>query len=186
MAEKNDGPKPSTRLPEDAPEAAKKAADGELTAESDPNGDAEKTALDWILGATMRPGRYVPVEVETPNGMRKLVFRILALDPNKIIQLENEHRKGEGPFAELDEMKFNAALVAEATEYVTDSSGREMRLSSEEFRAGLPSAAIALERKFTFQGGLLDGVVARIRQISGYDPQRVGGAERSLVETGLG
>lgn len=180
-------PSPSDGLPPDAPQSARDAADRKMTVESDPEGEAEKGALDWILGgATIRPGRFVPVQYETPDGMRKLVFRILALDPSRITELENQHRKGAGPFADIDELPFNAALVAEATEYITDVSGRKIDLTSQEFRGDKPSPALALQQKFAFQGGLLDGVAGQVRRISGYDPQRVGGAERSLLEVGLG
>ncbi|MCA1571142.1 MAG: hypothetical protein LC798_12665 [Chloroflexi bacterium] len=41
--------------------------------------------------------------------------------------------------------------------------------------------ADALLRVFMFQSGLLSGVAGEIRSISGYDPNRVGQAKRSLT-----
>lgn len=169
--------KRSDVLPDDAPEAVRQAADGE--AEKVKVG-GEKTALDWLLGAT-RPVEYdVPVKFDTPEGPKELVFHIRQLDGKTIIDTEDEHRKGTGPFAELDDIAFNADLVAKATLHFTDPSGRKIDPRSAEFLGENPfGPAIAMEARFRFQPGLLDGVAGEIRKVSGYAPDRVGAAERS-------
>lgn len=170
---------PSASLPDGAPEGLKKAADG------DANGvtvGEERDVLSYLLGAT-KPVEYdVDVKFDTPAGTKKLVFHIQQLDGKKIIALEDDNKKGSGPFAELDDIAFNAALVAEATVYLEDpETGKKVEPDSREFLGGLdfggPAEAMGL--RFKYQPGLLDGVGGQIRSVSGYAPERVGTAERA-------
>jgi hypothetical protein len=170
-------PKPSDALPPDTPEAVRKAADGE--GEKVTVGE-ERGALDYLLGPT-KPVEYdVPVKYDTEAGPKELTFHIQQLDGKAIIKMEDSHRKGTGPFAELDDIEFNADLAAAATLYIEDETGRQVDPRSEEFMGGMGfGAALAMETRFKFQPGLLDGVAGQVRSVSGYAPDRVGSAERA-------
>lgn len=178
-------PKPSEGLPPDTPEAIKAAADGSA---KDVTVKAERDALDWLLGAS-KPVEYdISTKFDTPAGTKELIFHIQQLDGKKIIKLEDEHRKGTGPFAELDDIAFNAALVAEATLLIKDGK-REVSPAEPEFIGDLGfGPAMAMELRFKYQPGLLDGVAGQIRSVSGYAPDRVGAAERAneVVQEALG
>lgn len=168
-------------LPPDAPDGLRKAAEG--GADRMTVGE-ERDALDFLLGAT-KPVEYdVPVKYDTSAGRKELTFRIRQLDGKVILKLEDSHKKGTGPFAELDDIAFNAALVAEATVFLTDASGREVDPKGHEFIGDLGfGPAEAMEVRFKFQPGILDGVAGQIRSISGYSPDRVGAAERAADKT---
>lgn len=174
-----DPPPPSDSLPDGSPEGLKKVADGEDASKLTVG--EERGALDWVLGAT-KPVEYdVPVKFDTPDGTKELTFHIRQLDGKKIIGLEDEHRKGSGPFAELDDIAFNAALAAEATVYLTDPTGRKVAPNEPDFIAGLDfgGPAEAMRIRFKYQPGLLDGIAGQIRSVSGYAPDRVGEASRA-------
>lgn len=185
MAEQNpqETPKPSG-LPDGAPSAVVRAAEpggniDELT------GGEEKSALDWLLGATQALEYNVPVEYDTPAGRKKLLFHIRQQDPGALETLDAEHRKGDGPFARLDTAAFNAALIAKATVYIKDGeTGVQVEPNSERFRGGVPDPALAVATRFKYQGGILEGIAEEIRRVSGYSPDRVGTAQRAVVEVG--
>lgn len=170
-------PKPSAALPPDAPDALRTAADGKA---DDVTIGGEHEALSYLLGAT-KPVEYdVPVKFDTPAGTKELTFHIRQLDGKAIIKKEDAHRKGSGPFAELDDIAFNADLVAEATVWISDATGRKVEPNSPEFDGGLGyGPALAMETRFKFQPGILDGIAGQIRSVSGYAPDRVGTAERA-------
>lgn len=166
---------------DDGPGAAaiQRAASGaELT------GAEERSALDWLLGATVAMEYDVTVQYDTPDGLKPLIFHFRQLDGARIDEIDAEHRRGDGPFAKLDVQAFNAALVAEATVFFTDPSGKRTDPRSEEFRGGVPSPALAVQARFKKQSGLLEGVAGAIREASAYGPDRIGTAQRALVEAG--
>lgn len=167
---------------EDGKAALDRAAAGETI-----DGAEERSALDWLLGATRVLEYDVPVDYETPDGMKKLTFHIRQLDPDKIDEIENNNRKGDGPFARVDRYGFNVDLAAEATLYFTDESGRKVEPTSEEFRGGMPGGtAQALRVRFKGQGGIFAALSDEIQSVSGFSPDRVGTAQRVLVEGGKG
>lgn len=169
--------RPSDALPPETPEGLRKAADGEA---GEMTVREEKGALDYLLGAT-KPVEYdVPVKYDTPAGVKELTFHIRQLDGKAIIKMEDKHRKGSGPFAELDDIMFNAEIVAAATLWLTDTSGRQVDPRSPDFIGELGfGPAEAMELRFKFQPGVLDGLAGQIRSISGYAPDRVGTAEQA-------
>lgn len=169
--------KPSDGLPADAPASVRDVADGRKT-------EDERGALDWFLGSTRRLEYDVPVQFDTPEGMKTLIFHLRQVDGDRLQALEDENRQGDGPFAKLDVMGFNAAIVCEATAFVTDASGRQVELSSQEFTGGVPSPVLALQTRFKTQPGILDGLAERIRAKAAFGGDRVGSAQRSLVEVG--
>lgn len=167
-------------MPEDAPEELHKAAAGRPVSEA-----GERKALKWLLGATRAPEYDVPVEFDTPDGMAELTFHVRSVDGRRIIALENEHTADDaGPFGRLDDIAFNAALVAEGTLYIEDGSGARVEPDSEEFR-GAPDIppALAVEKRFKYQDGLLSGVAGEIRRLGGWSPERVKRARRSIASS---
>jgi hypothetical protein len=169
---------PAKGLPEGSPEALAAAARG-----AEVDGEGESEALDFLLGRTQPLLFDVPVKFDTPAGQKKLVFVVRQIDGERILDLEKEHRKGDGPFAELNDVAFNAALVAEATVAIKDPSveGAEIDPKSEQFIGGAPGGpAMAMQIRFKYQAGLLDGVSGQIRSVSGYNPSRVESANRAM------
>lgn len=166
----------------DAPDALERAAGADA---EDVDAKEEGEALDFLLGATQALRFDVPVTLDTPKGPKKLVFVIEQIDGKKIIDLEKQYRNGTGPFAEVDDIGLNAAIVSEATKEIRDAVDEGatpkpgVDPSSEKFRGGIPSAADAMQIRFKFQPGLLDGVAGEIRRVSGYATDRVGQAERA-------
>lgn len=168
---------PGDGLPDGAPDALSAAAAGK---EVDARGESE--ALDFLLGRTEPLVFDVPVKYDTRTGQKKLVFAVRQVDGSRILELEKENRKGDGPFAELDDVAFNAALVAEACVAIEDpAAGVEVDPKSEDFIGGAPGGvAMAMQVRFKFQSGLLDGVAGQVRSVSGYNPTRVESANRSI------
>lgn len=163
-------------LPEDAPAELHDAAAGKPVTEK-----GERRGLKWLLGATRAPEYDVDVEYDTPDGMAMLTFHIRSVDGRRIVALENEH-SGDGPFGQLDDIAFNAALAAEGTLFIEDEAGERIEPDSAEFR-GAPDipAALAMEKRFKYQDGLLGGVAGEIRRLGGWEPDRVKRARRSIA-----
>lgn len=162
-------------LPDDAPDALARASEADLTV------GEEVDALDWLLGATQRPEYDVPFQYETPKGMKRLLFHVKGLDARRMEELDAEHRNGDGPFAKLDTAGFNAAVAAEAVAYIQNPTNMR-KVSVEEFLGEAPNPVIGFEMRFKYQPGILDGLVAQIRDKAGYTADRVGTAQRSVVE----
>lgn len=162
------------------PEVVKAAEGGTLSARE------EMDALDFLLGATKPLEFDVPVLYDTPAGRKTLRFRIRQLDGATIEAVDVANRKGDGPFAKLDVQTFNAELVTEATRYIQSESGRQVEVRSQEFLGGVPSPPLAMALRFKYQPGILDGLAEKIREVSAYSPDRIGTAQRVLVEAGKG
>lgn len=177
---------------EDEPGLAevKAAADG---AELD--GAEEKSALDFLLGSPTPRRYYVDVDFDTPEGVKKLRWTLKAIDARKIDEIEERNRNEST--GTLDVTTANCQLVAEASVSLSDPDGaNEVGVSDPEFltmrlrRTGeeglhehrFASPADAIEARFRTQLGLVAGVASRIREKAGWDPERVGKAQRVLVE----
>lgn len=187
--ERNGEPKPSDALPGGSPDGLNEAADAEpgkpAFANQSPEEavDKEAGALDFLLGAPAAIKYDVPVTIDIPGGRQaELTFVIRQMDGKRIIELENEHRTGGmGPFSEIDDIAFNAHLVAEGTEKIVDKgSGREVTPDSMEWIGDQVTPQDAMRARFRFQSGVLAGIAGQIRAISGYRPDRVGTAERPM------
>lgn len=208
MDERTDTRKPgdehrtSDDLPAGAPPALRTAADAGMAGADEaplagptPDRDrpvaeqrAEASALDFVLGAP-RPLKYdVPVTVDVPGGRSaEMVFVVRQVDGSRILELEDEHTQGIGPFAKLDDARFNAALVSEACIEMQEKNSngqvvRRVTADSPEFVGQFGSPAIAMEKRFGFQAGVLSGIAGQIRSVSGWRPDRVGQAERPIRE----
>jgi hypothetical protein len=177
--EKNEPPQASDDLPPGAPQVVKDLANGKMT-----DAAGEVDGLEWLLGKSAPVPFKVPVDYETPQGRVKLVFHMHQLDAKRLDQIDAENRAGDGPFAKLDTLAFNAAVAVEATDKIVSSSGREVSPRSEEFRGGLPSPELAMQLRFKFQPGLLEGLAEQVRQMAGMSSDRVGTAQRVVVEVG--
>lgn len=160
--------------------------------------DEEKAGLDYLLGTAQATLHDVTVQLETPDGLKPITFVIRQMDGRKLDEIEQRHvNRATGT---MDKFGSDVEVVATATKWLTDSTGREIDPKSEEFRTVaqrdpmthevktivLGSTVLALERKFQVQLGLLSGVADQVRRVSGFDPERVGKAQRRLVEASLG
>lgn len=164
-------------LPDDAPDAMLRAAqDAEVTV------GEEKDALDWLLAGVRRASKTYPVKITTPEGLQTLYVHLHAVDGEREEEIDAECREGEGPFAKLNTTQFNAALVAEACEWVAGEKGKQMTPDSEEFTAGHPGGpAVALQNRFKFEPGIMEALAGRVRELSGRGGDRVGAGARTMV-----
>lgn len=174
----SDGAPPLAGLPGGAPISVRDAADGQ-------KGDAagERSALDWLCGATA-PLRYtVDVQYATPDGIKPLRFHMHQLDVSQLDAIERRNRKGDGPFADLVTRTYNAEVVAEATDLIEDlGNGQSLSIREPRFLGAIPSPPIAVEKRFGYQPGLLRGLVSEVREMAGDSADRVGTAQRALVD----
>lgn len=179
------------------PQASDPEATGAAAAEAfarDHDGlteENERDALDYLL-APKPPRMYgVKVEYETEDGTRSLTFVIRGVNGRKIDDLEQANVKDTPDGARrMDQISADLALVAEGClKLVTPK--QEVELRSESFRTIirpghdpllLASPAEALEARFGTQLGLVSGVAREIRRVSGYDPSKVGAAQRRLMD----
>lgn len=162
-------------LPPDAPEAAVRAAQGvDLSPEDD------RDAADWLC-APQRAHRFrVRTEFETDAGTMPLTFVIKQIDSKRIDEIEK--RNMDSASGTINRIVANAEIVAEACELLEGAKGHKVDPKSEEFRAGVPSTAVAFEQRFFYQAGVLSGVAGEVRRVAGWSPDRVGTAQRVLVE----
>lgn len=155
----------------------------------------ERDALDYLL-APKPPRLYgVTVQYDTEDGLRPLTFVIRGMDGRRLDAIEQAHVSEATGL--IDRISADCHLVAEGTVYLEGAGGRKVELDSPEFltirrpREGHPETMEehrlsappdALEARFKTQLGLLSGVSRELRRISGYDPERVGVAQRRLVD----
>lgn len=152
----------------------------------------ERNALDFLL-APKAPRLYdVVVQYETEAGSRPMTFVVRGTDGRKLDAIEMSNVSE--ATGRIDQITADCQLVVESTVFL-EAGGRRVELSSEEFltivkpgkdgeadeRIKLASPVDALEARFKTQLGLISGVSRQIRVVSGYDPARVGSANRRLV-----
>jgi len=173
---------PAADLTPDAPDAMKDAARGK---EPKTRG-AELSAVDYLLGPVRKIVEDVEVLYYTPVGEAKLTWRVHSLLGEEIEKWERECVEGEGADQRINERRLSAILVANATVHIEDESGKKTKPTDEDFRRTPsgdinPSAADALRGRFGEQEGVLMYLAQHIRRISGWSPDRVGNAQRVLV-----
>lgn len=157
----------------------------------------EKSGLDWMLGGPVQMEHTIPVDYETPDGMRKVTFVTKMIDARVIDEIQQRHVND--ATGKLDKLSADIEVVAAATKYITDSTERRIELTSDEYLTvqrrdprgelvahKLASPHLALEYRFKGQEGLFGGVALKIQQVCGYNPERVGSAQRRLVDAALG
>jgi hypothetical protein len=189
-----EGPTPDPRdrahgLSPDAPQAARDVARGHEV-----NARAELSAVRHLLGQQRAPRYAIPVQFATDDGDATLWFTIKALDSNRIDKIEKAHTDTNSVMGEADTLAIAAELVADATIMLSDAKPGTPEYvdcgktdpSSAEFLAERPAIAEAFRERFHWQEGLLSGVSSQIRRISGWAPDRVGQAERVLVDVAGG
>lgn len=159
-----------------APPELERAAAGRV-----PSEDGERSVLDYLLGKTHRPESFVTVKLDTQDGLKDMRVYIRALHERKFEELDAANRDGDGPFSKLNRAAFDAAVVAEALIKLEDpESGSSVTADSPEFLGGVPSIPLAVEGRFRYQPGLIGQLAERVREISGYAPERVGTAQRVI------
>jgi hypothetical protein len=160
----------------------------------------ERDALDFLL-APKPPRIYgVKVKYDTEAGIRPLTFVVRASDGRKIDGIEQANVSE--ATGKIDRITADCQIVALACVALESASGRAVELTSAEFltvrvpkrddssgeptgemvETRLASPADALEARFKTQLGIVSGVAREVRRISGYDPERVGVAQRRLVD----
>lgn len=149
----------------------------------------ERDALDFLL-APKPPRLYgIAVDYDTEAGVRKLTFVVRGMDGRRLDAIEQAHISE--TTGKLDVISAECQLVAEACVWLEDASGRRVEPKSDEFLTiqvpdkepqKLASPAMAIEARFRTQLGLVAGVATQIRRVSGYDPSRVGSAQRRLAD----
>jgi hypothetical protein len=155
--------------------------------------DDERDALDFLLAP--KPARLynVPTEYETERGTMRLLFVIRGMDGRRIDSIEQANVSDST--GKLDATTAACQLVAEGTAWLEGRPGHQVRMDSDEFLSlrvpdgeggmkvtRLASPADALEARFKTQLGLVAGVARELRRIAGYDPSKVGSAQRRLAD----
>lgn len=176
-------------LPSDAPQGAVDVARGHKA-----DGKSERSVVAFLLGQQRAPRYGVRVEFATDEGDMPLWFLISSLDSKRIDDIEKAHTDRNSVMGEVDDLTINAEIVADATVAIGSVDPKSSEWAdcektiptSEDFLHGNASAAEALKQRFHWQGGLLTGVATQVRRISGWAPDRVGQAERVLVDVAGG
>lgn len=157
----------------------------------------EKSGLDWLLGDPVAIPHEIPMQLETPDGMKEVFFIVRKSDPGKIDQIEQRHV--DRVTGRIDQLAADTEIVATCSDAIRDGT-RTVELTSPQFLTmrlrntetgkiedlQLASPIEALSRRLRGQQGVLFGVAREIRRVAGYDPTRVGQAQRALVEASLG
>lgn len=166
--------------PEQGAEELGLAASGEKLTD-----EQEHSALHYLLGPRQRIESTVTVQYETPEGVMPLKFVIRAQDGRKIDAIEQANISE--TTGKVDQITANCQIVALATVAIVDEAGKSTDPKSDVFRTVNPDApplaspADALEARFRDQMGLLFGIAREVRRIGGWDPDKVGTAQRKLV-----
>lgn len=147
-------------------------------------------ALSYLLGARKPLPYEVKTTYETEHGPKPLTFVIRQVDGRKIDAIEGRHR--DRTTGILDQIGADVSVAAEGLIAIEDESGARVAATSEEFRTVHPeqpplaSPIDALTARFATQLGILSGVAREVRRVSGWAPERVGQAERRLVDAAGG
>jgi hypothetical protein len=174
---------PKTTGAEGAPDALEAAAKGVEQAKQITDAE-EQEALDFLLSPHGPVEHSVPVTLLTPAGKKTIRWRIRQMDGKRILALEDEHT--DENTGKMDDIGVWAALVAEATVF-PDVTSVQFRTPPPLEPGAAPSApdaspADSLRRVFRFETGLLQGIASQVRTISGWSVDRVGTAQRVLVD----
>lgn len=179
---------PANALEPGAPEGLKDSLREHEHGQIEPGGDAEKSAIEYLLGQ-QRPHVYkVPVKFDTDAGLKDLDWHVKTLDGKTIDDIEKRNTKEpNNPFSEQDDYKVAAEIIVAATVKVVDKvTGEETLPTDDRFRAGadgrlVADPAEALRLRFYYQSGTMMGLAGAIRRLSGWGNDRVGEASRVLA-----
>lgn len=180
MAEQEQEPRVSTQDPGAA--AIRKAGNPDATLTA----GEELSAIDYLLGAPAPPQYTVEVQYETDAGMAPLTFHFTGLDGRQIDKIEQSNINERTGM--MDKPSADAELVIAACSKLTDPTNKALAITSEQFRTVTPdkpplaSTVDALHARFGRQAGLIAGVAGAIREVAGWKADRVGKANRALVD----
>lgn len=174
-----------TGIPPDAPEAVTKSAKGEKV-----NEEEERGALSFLLGAQRAPRYRVTVQYDTDDGRKELAWVLRALPAEKLDEIEKRNTKegGPGQLPQMDDQRIAAETIAEATVEIRDpvtgdsTNPREERFRRQPDGEIIEDPAEVLHQRFYYQSGVLAALVGEVRSISGWGPDRVGRAQRVIVD----
>jgi hypothetical protein len=180
--ENQQGARAGTGTADAGAKAVERASNGKSLSQG-----AEKSALDYLLGAPA-PAKYsVKVAFETDDGLKDLRVHFTAMDGRKLDEIEQKNiSQATGV---MDKASADAELMTEAVTSIEDPvTGKAIGVRSEAFRTvkdgepPLASAVDALQVRFGSQLGLVAGVASAIREAAGWKADRVGKASRELVD----
>jgi hypothetical protein len=154
-------------------------------------GHDELAALDFLLGAPIPSVWDLWVTFDTPKGPARIKWTFHAMDGRKIDRIEQRNRNDNTGI--IDQLTADSQIVAEGSLFIADATGREVKLTSDEFLTvpsatpgeaplKLASPADAIEARFRTQLGIIGGIAREIRKVSGWDIERIGKAQRRLAD----
>lgn len=170
-------------LPPDAPEALTKSANGEKL-----NNAEERSAISFLLGPQKAPRYKAKVRYETDGGTMDLFFILRALPGEQLDAIEKRNMSdGPNGLQEMNDSRVAAETVSTSTVSIVDSEGNETKPSDVAFRTQpngdvMVDPAEALQQRFYYQSGVLMALAGEVRRISGWGPDRVGTAQRVVVD----
>lgn len=165
----------------EAVERGKSAVQKAVQAPDQISDQEEKDALDFLLGGLPRLEYTVPVQIETPDGPRELIWRIRQVGADEQMLIEQKHRDADNPFSRVDAVGFAQELVLAGTVAI-GTPGRMIAPDDEEWVGGHPlGAAGAMKTRFKHQGGIFFGLRDRIQEVSGTS-SNVGSARPAGVD----
>lgn len=181
------GPEGKAKPPPDplqgAQDGAREAAEAALNGkpEDAPPGGEEALAA-FLLGDSAPIDYPVKVKIAVPPSgeLIEAEWILRQLDGALIDSIELRNMP-DGPLGKADELATNAELVVASTQAIKLPSGRAIDIRGQEFMRGMADPSDALRRTFGRQEGILGGLAAEIRSISGWSNDRVGKAQAKLV-----
>lgn len=181
---------PGSGLPGGSPPELEAALDpernDELKGDGTKEGDAEAarkeaSALGFLLGPTAALLYRVDLKFDTPYGTKRLRFVLRQMDGKQIEAIDNEHRQqgSSNPMAPIDTVPRDAHRVAEATQEIVDlETDESVKPSDARFIGDMPGGpAVAMEKRFRFQPGLLAALSFQVERISGFAGDRIEAVE---------
>lgn len=188
LTEDSQPPSPEERGIEALEEAATAPRDDKGKPEV--SGETERTALDFLLSPPKRLEYKVPVSIDTEGGEKTLDLIVRSLPGQQLRDIERRNSKDGtlGPLAELDDQRIAAETVSAALVRIEDprSGGtldpRDPRFMQNSRGEKIIDPVTALAARFEFQSGILSNVASEVRRISGYSSDRVGTAQRVMVD----
>lgn len=179
-------PKPGDHLPPGSPDGLVEGAGGPLEGDDTPEGRAENSkkeagALDFMLSSPAPMKYTVTARVDTPEGLKELIFHMHQLDGRKIEEIELSHSDGVGPFAKVDRQALNVQKIDEACDLLEDKNGKTIKPSDPEFIGDKIGSIFAFESMFKHQPGVAESISAEIDRMAGMTRDRVDLAEREMA-----
>jgi hypothetical protein len=153
--------------------------------------ESEIDGLDFLLGAPQVIVAETTVRIVLPNGgTQTLVFVIKQMDGRKLDRIEADNTHNGRP----DMITINSEVCAAAVLAIISPNGKTIAPQTDErwlnfkvledgevIERRLPSRALAFEKRFRTQSGLLGGVADQVRKLSGFEFSAVGEAKPRVL-----